>query len=68
APSIPASNPASNPSTENTLNGIVLTPDDAVERTLPHHFVPELAGALEGVHAAQAQAQAEHEQKRRRSP
>ncbi|KAJ7712912.1 hypothetical protein DFH07DRAFT_1018823 [Mycena maculata] len=68
APSIPTSNPASNPSTENTLNGIVLTPDDAVERTLPHHFVPELAGALEGVHAAQAQAQAEHEQKRRRSP
>ncbi|KAJ7719888.1 hypothetical protein DFH07DRAFT_972792 [Mycena maculata] len=68
APSIPASNPASNPSTENTLNGIVLTPDDAVERTLPHHFVPELAGALEGVHAAQAQAQAEHEQKCRRSP
>ncbi|KAJ7729548.1 hypothetical protein DFH07DRAFT_969512 [Mycena maculata] len=66
APSIPASNP----STENTLNGIVLTlngivltPDDAVERTLPHHFVPELAGALEGVHTAQAQAQAEHEQK-----
>ncbi|KAJ7736014.1 hypothetical protein DFH07DRAFT_986951 [Mycena maculata] len=52
----PPSNPASNPSTENTLNDILLTPDDAVERTLPQHFVPELAGALEGVHAAQAQA------------
>ncbi|KAJ7490789.1 hypothetical protein FB451DRAFT_1513783 [Mycena latifolia] len=49
----PPSNSESNPSTDNTLNAVLLTPDDAGHRTLPQHFVPELADALAGVQAAQ---------------
>ncbi|KAJ7629584.1 hypothetical protein B0H17DRAFT_1218145 [Mycena rosella] len=48
----PPSNPASNSSTGNTVNAVLLTPDDAGQRTLPQHFVPELAGALDAHHYA----------------
>ncbi|KAJ6471215.1 hypothetical protein DFH09DRAFT_1476832 [Mycena vulgaris] len=48
----PPSNPASNSSTGNTMNAVLLTPDDAGHHTLPQHFVPELARALEGVQHA----------------
>ncbi|KAJ7127568.1 hypothetical protein C8R43DRAFT_696695 [Mycena crocata] len=49
----PPSNPASNPSTDNTVNNVLLAPDDAGHVTLPQQFVPELAQAVAGVHAAQ---------------
>ncbi|KAF8209485.1 hypothetical protein K438DRAFT_1960482 [Mycena galopus ATCC 62051] len=45
----PPSNPASNPSTDHTVNTILLTPDHAGMSTLPQQFIPQLAGALEGV-------------------
>ncbi|KAJ7235163.1 hypothetical protein B0H12DRAFT_150478 [Mycena haematopus] len=45
----PPSNPASNPSTERTVNTILLTPEHAGTSTLPQHFIPELAGTLAGM-------------------
>ncbi|KAJ7084630.1 hypothetical protein B0H15DRAFT_387306 [Mycena belliarum] len=50
----PPSNPASNPSTDQTLNTVLLAPEDAGERTLPQHFLPELAHAFAGVQQADA--------------
>ncbi|KAJ7500512.1 hypothetical protein B0H11DRAFT_2378327 [Mycena galericulata] len=55
----PPSNPASNPSTDNTLNAVLLTPDDAGYNTLPQHFVPELADAVASVHSVPASTQTE---------
>ncbi|KAJ7100510.1 hypothetical protein C8R44DRAFT_353314 [Mycena epipterygia] len=52
----PPSNSASNTSTSHTVNTILLAPDDAGHVTLPQQFVPELAGALAGVQAAQGDA------------
>ncbi|KAJ6500914.1 hypothetical protein C8R45DRAFT_83689 [Mycena sanguinolenta] len=45
----PPSNPTSGTSTDCTVNAILLTPEHAGTSTLPHHFIPELAGALAGV-------------------
>ncbi|KAJ6479974.1 hypothetical protein C8R47DRAFT_604081 [Mycena vitilis] len=45
----PPSNPASNPSTDCTVNTVLLVPEDAGEATLPQHFLPEFASAVEGV-------------------
>ncbi|KAJ6566963.1 hypothetical protein B0H19DRAFT_716024 [Mycena capillaripes] len=53
----PPSNPASNPSTDYTVNTILLSPEDAGNATLPQQFVPELAGAVAGVQLQPAPAQ-----------
>ncbi|KAJ7334883.1 hypothetical protein DFH08DRAFT_1083407 [Mycena albidolilacea] len=49
----PPSNPASNPSTDCTVNTILLTAETAGVETLPQQFVPELAGAVAGVQQLQ---------------
>ncbi|KAJ7684205.1 hypothetical protein DFH06DRAFT_1651 [Mycena polygramma] len=55
----PPSNPASNPSTDCTVNTVLLVPEDAGQATLPQHFLPEFASAVEGVQLQPAPPHAE---------
>ncbi|KAJ7184682.1 hypothetical protein C8R46DRAFT_465341 [Mycena filopes] len=42
----PPSNPASNPSTEQTMDNVLLAPDDAEDPTLAQHLEPAVADAI----------------------